>query len=133
MKSEVRLYYQVCFITERVKRMSNYNNIKPYAEFSKKVAPFGGPDKYLQLVAEKNFAAGVQAEKATEPGKAGLGAILILAIFGGSQLLYRKYKESRQKKAQEAMSEANASKNECIEAFKEALDYQNADVDISEQ
>lgn len=113
--------------------MSNYNNIKPYAEFSKKAASFGGPDKYLQIVAEKNFAAGVQAEKATEPGKVGLGALVILAIGGGFQFLYHKYKESRQKKAQEAMSEAKASTKECVEAFKEALDNQNVSVDADEQ
>lgn len=113
--------------------MSNYNNIKPYADFAKKVAPHGGPEKYVQKVAEKNFAAGVQAEKATEPGKAGLEALVILAACGGFQFLYHKCKELRQKKAQEAMSEAKASDKECVEAFKEALDNQNVSVDTDEQ
>lgn len=102
--------------------MSNYNNIKPYADFSHKVAPFGGPEQYVKKVADKNFAAGVQAEKSTELGKGAVLLTLGLAAWEGGKFAVNKYKQYRQKKATEAMAEAQKANEECVKVLKEEIE-----------
>lgn len=100
--------------------MSNYNNIKPYADFSHKAAPFGGPEQYVKKVAQKNFAAGIQAEKSTEFGKGAILLALGLAAWEGGKFAVHKYIDYRQRKLNEAIEEANKANEECIAKLKDA-------------
>ena len=109
--------------------MSNYDNIKPYAEFSHKAAQFGGPEQYVNIVAEKSFEAGAQAEKATELKKGALLLALGLATWEGGKLAVNKYKQYRKKKAEEALMDANDAKEECINALKNEIEKEENTTD----
>ncbi len=113
--------------------MSNYNNIKPYADFSHKAAEYGGPEQYVKLVAQKNFAAGIQAEKSAELGKGTVLFALGIAACIGGQYAYKKYIEYKQDKMNHALAEAEKANEECIEVLKNSLGEQNDDLDLKEE
>ena len=102
--------------------MSNYNNIKQYADFAHKVAPFGGPEQYVKNVAKKNFAAGIQAEKTTELKKTVLLLALGLTAWESVKIAVNKYKQYRQTRAEEALAEAKKANEECVKILKKEIE-----------
>ena len=82
--------------------MSNYDNIKPYAEFAHEAAKHGGVEKYLNEIAEANRDLGILEEKDTEGWTAALllGAGLLLweggkASIKGIKAFSKKRKEEK--------------------------------------
>ena len=56
--------------------MSNYKNIKPYADFAHKAAQNGGIEKYLEMLENTNREIGAMEERKTEGWK----AVLVLSV-----------------------------------------------------
>jgi len=95
--------------------MSNYENIRPYAEFAHDAAQHGGVDRYLTQIADANYERGVLAEQETEGVKGLMVLGFGIALWEGGKFVYRtvrrKYQEHKAKKAallrqsEEAMNE----------------------------
>ena len=90
--------------------MSNYENIRQYAEHIHDVAQKGGVDKYLQEFAEANYIQGVMDEKETEGKKVVIAVGLTLGIWEGGKYLYRSIKNFREKRKVEAIHKAELAK-----------------------
>ncbi|MCR5836948.1 MAG: hypothetical protein K6G88_10625 [Lachnospiraceae bacterium] len=108
--------------------MGNYNNIKPYSDFSHKVAPYGGPGKYVEKVAKDSFEEGVQTEKATELGKGICVLVGGIAIWEGGKLIFSKIINHRQSKLNMAKNKADKSQKECVEVLKNAIEDENNNI-----
>ena len=100
--------------------MANYENIKPYADFAHTAAQNGGVEKYLDQIAESNYALGVMDEKNTEGLKAAAVVTAALALWEGGKWIYKKGKNYYMKKRDEAVRKSEAAKSAIIEGVTEA-------------
>ena len=89
--------------------MPNYENIRPYAEFSHEAAQHGGIDNYLDTLAMVNQKIGIDIEKGTEIPKGVLLAILSIVFWEGGKWVFRKFKEKQIKKNEQWLYLQNES------------------------
>lgn len=79
--------------------MSNYENIRPYAEFAHKAAQHGGVDRFLTQIADANYERGILAEQETEGVKGLMVLGFGIVLWEGGKFVYRtvrrKYKEHK--------------------------------------
>lgn len=79
--------------------MSNYKNIKPYADFAHKAAQNGGIEKYLEMIENTNREIGAIEERKTEGWKAvlvlGVGIILWEGGKAGIRGIKKAYNEHK--------------------------------------
>ena len=106
--------------------MSNYENIKPYAEFAHEAAQHGGVMEFLDELADSNYKLGIEAERETELGKAALLLGVGIAAWEGGKFAIKKIKEHKHNKVIEASERAEKAKQKCMDAF-ETIDASETD------
>lgn len=72
--------------------MANYENIRPYAEFSHEAAQHGGVDSYLSELQEASYDNGVADTKASMPPYLFIAAVAGGAVVTAGRWVYRKAK-----------------------------------------
>lgn len=88
-----------------------------YSQLSHAASEAGGPQKFIDQVADINFQRGVQAEKDTEGWK---GALLVGAAIGlweGGKALYRRHKAKKAAKQKALLEASNAAKQKFVESY----------------
>lgn len=73
--------------------MSNYKNIKPYADFAHKAAQNGGIEKYLEMLENTNREIGAMEERKTEGWKAVLVLSVGIILWEGGKAGIRRIKK----------------------------------------
>lgn len=71
--------------------MANYENIRPYAEFSHTAAMNGGVDNYLNSIAQNSYSLGVMEGKSIAYANSLITGGILLAV-SACGMLYRQYK-----------------------------------------
>jgi hypothetical protein len=100
--------------------MSNYENIKPYADFAHTAAQHGGVDNYLNQIADSNYSLGVMNEKRKDDLKALIIGSTVLALWEGGKWLYRKGHNLYEARCQEKIQQSNAAKEAIRKGIKHA-------------
>ena len=95
--------------------MSNSENIRPYSEMVHTAAQNGGPDRFVQDIAEKNYERGIEDERATEWWK---GAVLVVIALGLSEGIRWVVKKSP-KRHKDRSAQLKAESDAAIAAYKE--------------
>lgn len=72
--------------------MANYENIRPYAEFSHTAAMNGGVDNYLNSIAQDSYSLGVMNGECIAYTNSAIAGGIMLAITACG-MLYRRYKQ----------------------------------------
>ena len=116
--------------------MANYENIKPYAEFSHKVARHGGPEKYVENVADlhekRGFEKGYQLGLKKGMKRVSIGALALGCLCYCGKIVYGKVKHSRAIRQEELNKEINAAEKKAIQEIKEVMDDESSMGDIKE-
>ncbi len=73
--------------------MSNTDGIRPYYEFSHEASRYGGPEAYLDIIANTNRQLGIEEERGTEELKIALAAISAVAFWEFAKWGYGELKE----------------------------------------
>ena len=86
--------------------MGNYENIRPYAEFAHKAAPYGGPEQYLSDYGDARYECGKIDQKEADKS-------VIFTVIAGTALAsavinfgIQKYREIKRKRAQKEAEQA---------------------------
>ena len=93
--------------------MSNYYNIKPYAEMVHAAAQHGGPASYLDRVATYNYRAGYLKGTGNCLACSFAAGVFSILIWEGIKYGYKCTKE-HQEKVNAAIEEARAAQKECL-------------------
>ena len=102
--------------------MPNYENIKPYSDFSHTAAEHGGVENYLNELAEKNRELGVLDEKSTEGIKALLFGAVLLTVWEGGKWCYSKLKNRRNDQRKIIEVEIEDAKEKIVQDAENASD-----------
>lgn len=100
-----------------------------YSQLTHAAAEEGGPQKFIDKVADINFQRGVEAEKGTEGWK---GALLVggaIALWEGGKAIYRRHKARKEAKRQALLNASNAAKEEYIKAVENTSQVTNKGTD----
>lgn len=90
-----------------------------YSQLSHAASEAGGPQKFIDQVADINFQRGVQAERGTEGWK---GALLVCAAIGlweGGKAIYRRHKAKKMAKQRALLEASNAAKQRFVESMED--------------
>lgn len=99
--------------------MSNYENIRPYAEMVHEAATHGGPESFIDEVIRTAKEMGIQEERSTEPRKYILTVFITSAVIAGGTVAWKRFKSYRQRKKEEAETLLRLRRLQAIEAMKE--------------
>lgn len=113
--------------------MNNYDNIKPYADFSHEAAQHGGVDSYLDELAESNRQKGIMEEQALEPQKFGIVAIGAIFAWEVGKFVVNKVKNhiksARYQKEEMLTQKAESAKTAIQQGVKAAEEAQSTNND----
>lgn len=89
--------------------MGNYENIRPYAEFAHMVAPYGGPEQYLNDYGDARYECGKIDQR--EADKAAIFTAIAGTAFVSAVINFgiQKYREIKRKRAQEEAEKAKGA------------------------
>lgn len=98
-----------------------------YSQLSHAASEAGGPEKYIDQVADINYQRGIQAEKSTEGWKGVLLTGVAIGLWEGGKALYRRYKNKKAAKQQALLEASNAAKQGFVESLKDESHDANTD------
>ena len=78
--------------------MDRFDNIREYAEFNHEAAKYGGPLNYFRENGIKNYKAGKAEEKAKDPMKFGIGAVISIALWETGKFVFKKVQDRKQQR-----------------------------------
>ena len=88
-----------------------------YSDLSHAASEAGGPQKFVDQVADINFQRGVQAEKSTEGWKGILIVSAAIGLWEGGKALYKRHKLKKAAKQQALLEASNESKRKFVESI----------------
>lgn len=90
-----------------------------YSQLSHAASEAGGPQKFIDQIADINYQRGVQAEKDTEGWKGALLAGVTIVLWEGGKALYQRYKAIKAKKQKALLETSNAAKQRFVASLED--------------
>ena len=116
--------------------MGNYNNIKPYSDFSHTAAGQGGVEKYLSELKSASYNHGRLDERGALAWELPLAATVTVGLWELGRFCVRKIKSARRTKralADRQVHQAEAAARECLENMEEKTDPEDTDNTSTEE
>jgi len=98
-----------------------------YSQLSHAASEAGGPQKFIDQVADINYQRGVQGEKDTEGWKGSLLVVAAIGLWEGGKALYQRHKARKAKKQKALLEASNAAKQRFVESLEDESHNANTD------